>query len=284
MDLNAIEIWDIDGTNHQVGLRNIYVNEKGNLVIETTAEMGNTSKGTINIESMKNIQLKPGGKGDIRFMTDHTDNLGQATLHVYDGSKTVPGSKDDIPARLKLNITDLEIDTKGSLDRVSGAKVAADGTEISVKNSGTYVKARWKAASHDIRAYSSGDGTGGGIAVQIAGRDSGLHENKFKIETDRIVDVDADAAAEHFCGEGGKGVEIGTVNSQMTSFYTKTYRFKGDAPIYGVTRGELVTSETGKVDYPTQADDSKDIINDSAPITWNDVIKAVKYLKAQGSI
>ncbi len=200
MDLNAIEKWDIDGTVHQVGIRNIYVNEKGNLVIETTAEMGNTSKGTINIESMKNIQLKPGGKGDVRIMTDHTDNLGQATLHVYDGSQTVPGSKDDIPARLKLNITDLEIDTKGSLDRVSGAKVAADGTEISVKNSGTYVKARWKA------------------------------------------------------------------------------------PIYGVTRGELVTSETGKVDYPTQADDSKDIINDAAPITWNDVINAVKYLKAQGNI
>ena len=55
MDLNAIEKWDIDGTVHQVGIRNIYVNEKGNLVIETTAEMGNTSKGTINIESMKKI-------------------------------------------------------------------------------------------------------------------------------------------------------------------------------------------------------------------------------------
>jgi len=289
MDINAVEVWSIDGTDHQVGIRNMYVNEKGNLVIETSADAANTSNGNINIESMKNIQLKPSAKGDIRLYSDHCNDLEQITVHAFDGTKTVTGSKDDVPIRLKVNATEVEINTKDAVDRTTGAKIQNDGTDVKYKAGSSYIKARQKASSHDIRCYTSGKGTGGGIAVQISSCDSDYKENKFKIETDRIAPIGNGNAtsttySSTYNGEGGKGMEILTINSQIFSAFNGSYRFNASAPIYAVTRGALTTDANGKTDFPTQSDDSKDIINDASPITWEDVIKAVKFLKNNGSI
>lgn len=53
---------NVGGTTYTVGLPNVYVNNKGNLNIETSTEIGNTpaDKGKINIEANSDIQLKPG--------------------------------------------------------------------------------------------------------------------------------------------------------------------------------------------------------------------------------
>lgn len=254
----------------------------------------------INIEPLKGVKFKVGNKGQIELIPDKTGDLREFVLKAWrsvevgeDGKTPVMADgdyvdlADEILVRLKTYCTELELN---SYDKVETSR---KNVKIKFKNKDAWQKGVIEGASHDIRAYSTGKGSGGGIAVQIASTDSDGKENKFKIETDRIVDVDDEAVAptknsfegSGYCGEGGKGIEVGTINSQMTSLYTKTYRFKGNAPIFGVTRGSIVTDPTtGKKDYPTQDDDSKDIISDDDPITWNDVIAAVKYLKAQGNI
>jgi len=60
---------NVNNTAYAVGLPNIYINNKGNFNIETSAEIGNTSRGKINIESMSDIQFKPGD--DIVFYSHH---------------------------------------------------------------------------------------------------------------------------------------------------------------------------------------------------------------------
>ena len=153
----------------------------------------------------------------------------------------------------------------------------------------TWAKVNMHGASFDLRARATGAGTGGGIAMQIASCDSHFKENKFKIESDRKVPIERGMPGgygewgEYYSGEGGKGMEIFTMNSQFMSAWSKTYRFRADSPVYAVTRGSLQDVD-GKVDYPTQEDDSKDIIADSEPITWGDIVSAVKYLKSQGKI
>lgn len=86
----------------------------------------------------------------------------------------------------------------------------------------------------------------------------------------------------HYASKGGDGIEYGTFNPFHFSAWAGDYRFKADAPIYAVSRGDVEESASGKIDYPTQSDDTKDIIPDnqrSNPVTWNDIIKAVQYLK-----
>lgn len=116
----------------------------------------------------------------------------------------------------------------------------------------------------------------GGIALQIAGQDKTGFENKVKFESDRTTLIGGPAS---YCGEGGKGLEFGTFNNLHTSLYTGDYRFKGDAYVFAVTRGPLETTSSGKIDYPTQSDDFKDIIDNSKGATWYDIIAAAKLCK-----
>lgn len=248
---------------------------KGNI------EISSPDGGKINIESADNIAMKPVGK--VQFDTNHQlDSTGAAKTDEFEVA--VINDKKTKVQGLKLNTAGLKFVTDGA-DTANGwdpnlfkmlFKKTTGATD-------TYAKVNMHGASFDFRARSTGKGTGGGIAVQIAGVDSDIHANKFKIETDQTADVTAEQSEAIHCGEGGKGIEIGTINPLMTSLYTKDYRFRGDAPIYGVTRG-AVQVIGDKTDYPTQADDSKDIISDDDPITWNDLIAAVKYLKSQGNI
>lgn len=224
----------------------------------------------INLESGDNIAIKP--MGNLQHDTAHYAN--DADKNEFK-MKAICESKDavegyNIEAGGVKFITKKADTTRGWDPLKWVLKIQKSATE--------WARGVMHAASWDIRARSTGPGTGGGIAVQIAGVDSDLHCNKFKIETDQTADVDAEQSAEIHNGEGGKGIEIGTINPVFTSLYTGEYRFRGESPIYGVTRGEPETVD-GKTDYPTQADDSKDIIDDEDPVTWNDVISCVKAWK-----
>ena len=55
--MNYIDQVNVGGTSYTAGLPNVYINEKGNLNIETSATIGNTpaNKGKINIEATSDI-------------------------------------------------------------------------------------------------------------------------------------------------------------------------------------------------------------------------------------
>lgn len=251
------------------------------LTSKGNVEISSPEGGKVNIESSDNIAFKPAGK--VQFDTNHqVDTSGELKPDEFEVA--VINDKKTKVEGLKLNCAGLKFVTDGA-DTTNGwdANLFKMLFKKTTGATDTYAKVNMHGASFDLRARSTGKGTGGGIAVQIAGVDSNVHANKFKIETDQTADVTAEQSEDIHCGEGGKGIEIGTINPLMTSLYTKTYRFKGDAPIYGVTRGQ-VQAIGDKMDYPTQADDSKDILDDEAPITWNDIIAAVKFLKGNGSI
>lgn len=247
------------------------LSSKGNIQISSP------DGGKINIESADNIALKPVGK--VQFDTNHQlDSTGVAKPDEFEVA--VINDKKTKVQGLKLNTAGLKFVTEGA-DTTTGwdpnlfkmlFKKTTGATD-------TYAKVNMHGASFDFRARSTGKGTGGGIAVQIAGVDSDTHANKFKIETDQTADVTAVQTEDIHCGEGGKGIEIGTINPLFTSIYTQTYRFRGNAPVYAVSRS-AVTQQGDKMDYVTQADDSKDIITDTNPVTWNDIIACTKAWKA----
>lgn len=245
----------------------------------------------INLEPTKGLKVKPGNKAQIEYLSDKTGDLREVVVKAWrsvevdtDGKSPKLGTDglpidldDEILVRLKQYCTEMEINTydKANTTRKNG--------KLLFKNKDAWQKGVIEGASLDVRGYSTGAGTGGGVAMQIAGVDSNSKENKFKLESDRQSLIGA--ASPVHSGKGGDGMEFGTFNNEHASLFCGDYRFKADAPIYAVTRGALVTdAETGKVDYPTQADDFKDIINDTDPITWQDMINAVKYLKSQGNI
>lgn len=249
---------------------------KGNI------EISSPEGGKINLESSDNIAFKPVGK--VQFDTNHQlDSTGNAKTDEFEVA--VINDKKTKVQGLKLNTAGLKFVTDGA-DTANGwdpdlFKMLFKKTTGAVD---TYAKVNMHAASFDFRARSTGKGTGGGIAVQIAGVDSNTHANKFKIETDQTADVDAEQSEDIHCGEGGKGIEIGTINPLFTSLYTKSYRFKADAPIYGVTRSE-VTMQGDKMDYLTQSDDSKDVIpaeQIADPLTPNKLYALYKWAKKQG--
>jgi hypothetical protein len=121
----------------------------------------------------------------------------------------------------------------------------------------------------DLRCHDHG-----GIALQIAGHDGRGNENKIKFESDRTTQI---GATKNYSGEGGKGLEFGTFNNEHASLFCGDYRFKKDAQVYAVTRETPTQTSTGKIDYPTQADDFKDVINAATPsATWDEIIGAAK--------
>ena len=251
---------------------------KGNI------EISSPEGGKINLESSDNIAFKPVGK--VQFDTNHQlDSAGSAKTDEFEVA--IINDKKTKVQGLKLNTAGLKFVTDGA-DTGNGwdpslFKMLFKKTTGAVD---TYAKVNMHGASFDFRARSTGKGTGGGIAVQIAGVDSNIHANKFKIETDQTADVTAEQSEGIHNGEGGKGIEIGTISPLFTSLYTASYRLKGDAPIFGVTRGE-VQAIGDKMDYPTQADDSKDIILEEQiadPITPNKLYQLYKWAKSQGFI
>ena len=237
----------------------LYMNDKGNLCLETTAE--NTpagKKGKINIEANDDIQIKPGD--DIMLYGDHRGEgkTDEVSIKVMDGT-----SNEDVPAKLQVNMSEITLTTK---DKVGDGAGVLDININKAKNTKGYLKVRAQAI--DLRCEANG-----GIALQPKGNDGDGHENKIKFEHD-----------------GGDGKEFGTFNTEKTSIFTDEYRFNEAGTVYAVTRGALETtykvpgdSTSGikKIDYPTQADDFKDIIDATMSCTWRDIIVAVNYIKSQ---
>lgn len=154
----------------------------------------------------------------------------------------------------QANVFDINVTTEYKPNRGTGSKKSGKG----------YLKVRAQAI--DLRCEQAG-----GIALQPKGDDGDGHENKIKFEHD-----------------GGDGLEFGTFNTEKTSIFTNEYRFNEDGVVYAVTRGTPTVQsykEDGvtpkKTDYPTQADDFKDILDANKSCTWNDIIVAVNYIKSQ---
>ena len=123
----------------------------------------------------------------------------------------------------------------------------------------------------DLRCHDHG-----GIALQIAGKDKTGFENKIKFESDRTSPISEQGT---YNGEGGKGLEFGTFNNEHSSLFTRDYRFNKYGFVYSVERDTPVY-DSGKVDYPTQPDDFKDIINGTTPVTqWKDIVNVSEKYK-----
>lgn len=247
---------------------------KSNLTIETTAndqyqDGSKTKGGKINIEPISDLQIKPGD--DITLCSHHREDPTEVSMKVLDGN--------DNPVKLQLNAANIVLTTKDKSktkekdengDDTANAlyddPAVMNVTVNSAKNTRGYLKVRAQAI--DLRCEANG-----GIALQPKGSDGSGNENKIKFEHD-----------------GGDGKEFGTFNTEKTSIFTDEYRFNEDGVVYAVTRGALETtykvendpaSGIKKIDYPTQADDFKDILDVTKSCTWNDIIVAVNYIKSQ---
>lgn len=258
-------------------LNSMYVNAKNNLELSAAA----VGAEKLNLVAGGAVQIKPGvdenGKGEaIQLDCErYGDAATELSVKVCNGAQP-NGTR---VVGLKVNAAELVLDNQ----KGNTTEFDADSFDIKVRNDkwnsgqqvGTtgpiYLKA--KARAFDFRCYGHG-----GIALQVAGADSHGKENKIKFESDRTTEPGATAT---YCGEGGKGLEFGTFNNLHTSLYTGDYRFKGDAKVYGVTRNTPVaTPSTGKIDYPTQSDDFKDVINATTPsASWNEILDAANKCK-----
>ena len=262
--------------NSLTTLKGIYVNTSNNFEVNAAVAGGEK----LNLVAAQAVQIKPGldenGKPEaVQFDCEqHGAEATEFTFKVCNGAQP----KATRVVGLKVNAAELTLDNQ----KCNTTEFDADSIDIKVRNdkwnSGEVVGTtgpvylKMKARAMDFRCYDHG-----GIALQVAGTDSNGKENKIKFESDRTSEIGATAA---YCKEGGKGLEFGTFNNLHTSLYTGDYRFKGDADVYGVTRNTPVATSTGKVDYPTQADDFKDVINASTPhATWNEIIDAADKCK-----
>lgn len=278
------------------GLPNLYINSKGNLNLETSAELGNTSKGKINIEAIDDIQLKPGD--DISLYSHHRADTEELSIKVLNGAEISPTDNakiEEYPVDLQLNTSNIVLTTKDKDIYISEKNKAraAEGKDdtrdkanilnVEVK---TGVKAKKATASNGQYGYLKVRGQAidircedhGGIALQPKGYDSDGNMNKIKFEHG-----------------GGDGLEFGTFNTEKSSLFTDEYRFNKAGIIKLATR---TTEASGKTDdgvfdnapdgktatnalkYVKQADDFYDIISDNDPqCTWGDIINLVNSLR-----
>ena len=193
----------------------------------------------LNLESAQGVQIKP------------------TTTVILDSSRRIETNKGN-----EINVEAKFDDYK---DRTNPEYNGKDGYDEE------YAELKIKSRNLDLRCHQHG-----GIALQVAGKDGHGNENKIKFESDRTSPIGSTGV---YQGEGGKGLEFGTFNNNHASLYCGDYRFKGDAQVYGVTRGALEQASTGKIDYPTQGDDFKDIIDETKKATWNEIIDAAKKCK-----
>lgn len=214
---------------------NLYINEKTNLCLETSTELGGKN---INIESMKDIKLKP--SDDIICYADHrVGETDEVSLKIVNGQ-----GANDVPVKLKLNAAEMVLTTK---DKTGDKSNVFDITVNSNKDERGYLKVRAQAI--DLRSESHG-----GIALQPKGFDSDNNMNKIKFEHG-----------------GGDGLEFGTFNTQKTSIFTDEYRVNKDGIWYAVTREKIASDKANPSDsttsykYVKQSDDFYDIKDDAEP-------------------
>lgn len=252
------------GEIRPVGLRNIFVNEKGNLNIATDPTLGNTSKGKINIEAMDDIQLKPGD--DIALITSHKpeDSQDELKMRVLDAN--------DKPVEFKVQQSELTLMTdyydklptaEKDKNTILDVNIVANTKEHAAANGQPqkgYLKVRARAI--DLRCEEHG-----GIALQPKGRDKDNHMNKIKFEHG-----------------GGDGLEFFTMNTEKMSAYTDEYRFNKYGKWYMATRTPIDRQAGDKKRDPKDsttwqyfekaADDFYDNISDADEVAdTNSIIK-----------
>lgn len=266
-----IEKINVNETDYQVGLPNIYINSKGNFNIETSAEIGNTSKGKINIESMDDLQLKPGD--DIILYSSHraVDKRDEVAVKVTDS--------EDNPIKLQIQAGEITLSTKGKGSTKTKDTTTGEDTNTNMydddevldvnvttgKKNGNkkgYLKVRARAI--DLRCEEHG-----GVALQPNGYDGQGNMNKIKFEHG-----------------GGDGLEFGTFNTEHSSLYTTDYRFKKDGVIRLATRQTQASDKaqagnaTTQYKYVKQGDDFYDVINVNDPTcTWEDIVTYIAWAK-----
>ena len=246
---------------------NVGISGDNNINIEPRPAAGDGSgKNTPGLANRKggNIALKPGD--DIEFWghkrgSSKSDEVSVKIMTEVPKASD-PTKTDEVAAKLQLNAGDIVLTSK---DKQEDSDVMNVTVNKATDTRG-YLKVRAQAI--DLRCEDNG-----GIALQPKGNDGSGHENKIKFEHN-----------------GGDGKEFGTFNTEKTSIFTDEYRFNESGKVYAVTRGALETtykvpgdstSGVKKIDYPTQADDFKDILDNSKSCTWNDIIVAVNYIKSQ---
>lgn len=204
-----------------------------------------------------NIAFKPGD--DIEFWGHHRGSSKNDEVSVKIMTEVPkasdPTKTDEVAAKLQLNAADIVLTSKDKQTESDEMNIVVN----KAANTRGYLKVRAQAI--DLRCENHG-----GIALQPKGDDGEGHENKIKFEHN-----------------GGDGKEFGTFNTQKTSIFTDQYRFNKSGLVYPVTRGALETtykvdgdptSGVKKIDYPTQADDFKDILDNNKYCTWEDIVAA----------
>ena len=212
------------------------------------------------------IQIKPGD--DITLESSHraTNKRDEITVKTTNGLSG--GSKSSV--KLQVKASELTLSTEGKkVEQNSNDATNVMNINVTTGSGKGYLKVRAQAI--DLRCEDNG-----GIALQPKGEDGSGHENKIKFEHD-----------------GGDGKEFGTFNTEKTSIFTDEYRFNVAGEVYAVTRGALETtykvpndpnSGVKKIDYPTQSDDFKDIIDNNTPhCSWGDIIKFIAWAKANAA-
>lgn len=253
----------VGGVTYAVGLPHFYLNDKGNLNIETSeTNVPTGKKGKINIESKDDIQLKPGD--DIIFYSHHRALNKQDEVNV----KNTDGNDD--PVKLQLTATSLTLQNEFKKNLANRSEVFDINVNTGGQNGSNgkgYLKVRARAI--DLRCEDHG-----GIALQPKGRDHNNTGNMNKIK---------------FEHGGGDGLEFGTFNTEKTSIFTDEYRFNRDGVVKMASRNKISRSLTdSKRDqndnttwstYEKQADDFYDIIaDDDEQTTWHDIIKTSNAL------
>lgn len=241
---------------------------KHNLTIQTTAadqytQNDKTKGGKINIESVSDIQLKPGD--DITLYSHHREDPEELAVKVLNGaevSATDQATIDEYPIDLQLNAANITLTTKdknitiSEKNKAKQAEVTAYNTEhandqdfvakvysptkdaknilnVNVKtgtkakkattSNGQYGYLKLRANAIDLRCEDHG-----GIAIQPKGYDGDGNMNKIKFEHG-----------------GGDGLEFGTFNTEHTSIFTGDYRFNKTGVIRLANR---FTEASGKSD------------------------------------
>lgn len=206
------------------------------------------------------IELNDKGNFAIESLSKHLNiesaqgvQVKPTTTIIFDSSRRIAGNKgNEINIEAKFDDYDKRTDAEYN---------GKDGSDEA------YAELKIKSRNLDLRCHDHG-----GIALQIAGHDSHGHENKIKFESDRTSPIGSTGT---YNGEGGKGLEFGTFNNLHASLYCGDYRFNENGNVYAATRGVPMT-ESGKVDYPTQNDDFKDILDETKKATWGEIVDAAK--------
>lgn len=249
----------------------ISLNTKGNLSLESLNKH-------LNLESALSVQIKPASG---KIIVDSGKKLKNEVFDSEEIAFREGMSASDIAdanvMRIEFNFDDIS-----DYNDLTGATKPTfkDGQHSKKEGSdGFWSKTNLAGRAFDIRCHNHG-----GIALQTAGQDSSGLENKIKFESSRAkaITETANFPADYMY-EGGKGMEFGTFNNLHSSLFTGDYRFNKDGMVYAVTR-QTPVMDGDKFDYPTQADDFKDVVNQSLGVTWEDIVKGILYLKSQNLI